>query len=295
MVSAGAFPCGSKCTSGFHPYGLDCGEVARIGLVHAGKSDLSERMIAIYADYKKAAGEPMTIKSLGEYSAEELLAELGMRTGAHAAKLVDRLHEPRGLTAAAEHAFRSAEVGVPAAAPPGPIKLDLGCGKNKKPGFLGVDVLKFEGVDVECHLGLSRWPWADGSVEEVHASHFVEHLTAGQRIWFANELFRVLKPGGTATIITPHWNSPRAYGDLTHAWPPVSEWWFLYLSKSWRDVNAPHNTDYTCDFPQPVIGYSPNMGLCAGRNQEYVQHMVTTARGGADDLCATLQKPLGAK
>lgn len=222
------------------------------------------------------------VKSLGEYSADELAAELTARAVIHGDRLA------RGLTAAAEHTFRSAEVGVPAAAG---LRLDLGCGKNKKPGFIGVDNIKFEGVDVVCNLGINRWPWPDATVEEVHASHFVEHLDAGQRVWFANELYRVLKPGGTATIITPHWNSPRAFGDLTHAWPPVSEWWFLYLSKDWRAANAPHNDGYTCDFPQPVIGYSPNPGLCAGRNDEYVREAVAKWRGGADDMSATLVKP----
>jgi len=173
------------------------------------------------------------------------------------------------------------------------IKLDLGCGKNKKPGFIGVDVMKFDGVDVVHNLGDPSWawPWSDNSVEEVHASHFIEHLKPGERQHFANELFRVLKPGATATIITPHWNSPRAYGDLTHAWPPVCEWWYLYLSKAWREQNAPHNEGYMCDFPQPTIGYSPNPGYCAGRNQEYVQEAVTKWRGGADDMSAVLVKP----
>lgn len=219
------------------------------------------------------------VKSLSEFSSEELRNELSFRSAEVGAPPGQTFPEWKSAT---KQAIESV-----------PLKLDLGCGKNKKPGFLGVDRLKFEGVDVVADLASCRehWPWLEGSVEEVHASHFVEHLESQARVHFANELFRVLKPGGTATIITPHWNSPRAYGDLTHAWPPVSEWWYLYLSKAWRDVNAPHNTDYTCDFPQPVVGYSPNPALCAGRNAEYVQHMVTTARGGADDLCATLVKP----
>ena len=28
------------------------------------------------------------------------------------------------------------------------IKLDIGCGPNKKPGFIGVDILPLKGVDV---------------------------------------------------------------------------------------------------------------------------------------------------
>lgn len=218
------------------------------------------------------------VKALCEYTEAELRQELSGRAGEIGLhRILDRQKVSDLIGIAPPHAA--------------PLKLDLGCGKNKKAGFLGVDALKFEGVDIVTDLGAHAWPWADASVEEVHASHFVEHLGPKERMHFANELFRVLKPGGKATIITPHWNSPRAYGDLTHVFPPVSEWWYLYLSKAWREVNAPHNTDYTCDFPQPVVGYSPNPALCAGRNPEYVQQMVTTARGGADDMSATLTKP----
>ena len=139
------------------------------------------------------------------------------------------------------------------------MRLDLGCGPNRKPSFLGVDVIPFEGVDLIYDLR-ARWPWEDGSVQEAHSSHFVEHLKPKERIHFANELHRVLVPKGTATIITPHWCSQRAYGDLTHEWPPVSEFWFLYLGKEWRMSQAPH-TDaehmpggYTCDFDATWVG-----------------------------------------
>ncbi len=64
---------------------------------------------------------------------------------------------------------------------------------------------------------------------------------------FFNELYRVMKPGGKALIITPDWSHACAYGDPTHKWPPLSSWYALYLNKGWRDVNAPH-APYTCDF-----------------------------------------------
>ena len=97
---------------------------------------------------------------------------------------------------------------------PAPLKLDLGCGKNPKEGFEGVDSRDFGQPHT---LDLRKpWPWADGSVEEAHSSHFVEHLTGAERIHFVNELHRVLVPGGKAQIIVPHWASCRAYGDLTH-------------------------------------------------------------------------------
>src|SRR5678809_24430 len=120
------------------------------------------------------------------------------------------------------------------------LKLDFGCGPHKREGFHGVDQTAFVGVDTVCDLTVTPWPWADNSVSEAHASHFVEHLTAWQRVAFWNELYRVLVPNGTAQIIVPHWASCRAYGDPTHQWPPVSEFAFYYLKKEWRMANAPH-------------------------------------------------------
>lgn len=174
-----------------------------------------------------------------------------------------------------------------------PIRLDIGCGKNKRAGFLGVDAIKFDGVDVVMDAR-EAWPWKDNTVDEVNCSHFVEHLTAMERVHFVNELYRVLKPGAKATITVPHWASNRAYGDPTHQWPPVSEMWFYYLSKAWRATNAPH-TDaehnpkgFTCDF-DATWGYSlhPTLGV---RNGEYQQHALTFWKEAAQDTVATLTK-----
>jgi SAM-dependent methyltransferase len=170
------------------------------------------------------------------------------------------------------------------------LKLDLGCGKNKKPGFLGVDSLDFPEVDCVTDLRFP-WPWDDESAEEAHCSHFVEHLTAPERIHFVNELYRVLAPGGKAAIIVPHWASNRAYGDLTHQWPPVSEMWFFYLCKAWREKEAPHTcTLYTCDFDF-TAGYSMRQDLQT-RNQEYQQFALANYKEVAQDIIATITKPL---
>lgn len=167
------------------------------------------------------------------------------------------------------------------------MKLDLGCGMNKRDGFLGVDSRQFPGVDYVADL-TKPWSWDDNSVEEIHCSHFVEHLTAPERIHFANELYRVLNPGGKATLITPHWASCRAYGDLTHQWPPVSEFWFYYLAKDWRAVNAPHNDGYTCDF-EATWGYSLAAEI-QPRNVEYQSFALRFYKEAAQDLIATLTK-----
>jgi Methyltransferase domain len=182
-----------------------------------------------------------------------------------------------------------------------PLKLNLGSGPTKMEGFLSVDCIKFPEVDVVADL-LKKWPWKDNSVTEAHASHVVEHFTAMERVHFMNELYRVLIPGGKTTIITPHWASCRAYGDPTHQWPPVCEFYFYYLSKEWRLgnkekkllPNAPH-TDHTylkggfaCDF-EATWGYSlhPTVQL---RNQEAQQFMVQFYKEASQDIIATLTK-----
>jgi SAM-dependent methyltransferase len=168
------------------------------------------------------------------------------------------------------------------------VKLNVGCGREKKEGFLGVDARPFDGVDVVTDL-TKPWPWADGEVEEIYASHIVEHFAGPDRIHFVNEAYRVLRPGGKMTVITPHWASCRAYGDLTHQWPPVSEFWFYYLAAEWRTQHAPHNDAYTCNF-ESAWSYGLN-GALAVRNQEFQQFAAGNYKEAINDVICTMTKP----
>lgn len=184
------------------------------------------------------------------------------------------------------------------------VRIDLGAGKNKREGFLGVDSIAFPGVDIVHDLANGAWPWADSSVDEANASHFLEHLTnlegRAERVTFFNELYRVLKPGkrvagkiegGFASVVFPHWASQRYYGDPTHK-EPFSEFGFYYLSKPWRAANAPH-TDiefnpkgYSCDF-DASWGYNLHAALNV-RNSEYQQHAITFYKEACADIVSTL-------
>lgn len=177
------------------------------------------------------------------------------------------------------------------------LKLDFGCGPHPREGFAGVDRLSFDGkVAHVVDLRKTPWPWPDGSVAEAHASHFIEHLTAVERVAFCNELYRILVPGGTCQIITPHWNSNRAYGDPTHQWPPVAEMWFYYLSQTWRAANAPHTdvahwpAGFRCDFVA-TWGYSLR-GDLGVRAQDWQQFAIANYKEVCQDMVATLTKPL---
>lgn len=172
-----------------------------------------------------------------------------------------------------------------------PLKLDLGCGVNKKPGFLGVDRRAFDGVDVVADL-TGTWPWADNTVEEINLNHVLEHFSGVERVHIFNEMYRVLIPGGKALIATPHWCANRAYGDFTHQWPPVSEMLYWYLSKTWRKQNAPDNDiewnsqGYNCDF-EAQWGYTLHPEL-RDKAQERVGFSQTFYKEACQDLVATL-------
>lgn len=182
--------------------------------------------------------------------------------------------------------------------PEGEIRVDIGCGLNKREGFLGMDRRAFPGVDVVHDINDYPWPWESDSVSEVHCSHVLEHLDHNrhnpERVRFMNELYRILKPAGKATIITPHWCSNRAYGDFTHADKAVSEFFYFYVSREWRRQNAPDNDiewnkdGYTCDF-EATWGYSMRQDLLV-RNQEYQMYALGNFKEAATDLIATITK-----
>lgn len=174
-----------------------------------------------------------------------------------------------------------------------PIRLDIGSGPNPKEGHEGVDQYPFDGkVKHVMDVRKRPWPWKDSSVEEIHCSHFLEHLTGLERCGFLNECYRVLKPDGKMLLIVPHWASCRAYGDPTHQWPPVSEMFFYYLDKTWRLKEAPHvdasnwKDGYSCDF-HATWGYSVHPSIIQ-RNQDYQAYALQWLKEAATDTHATL-------
>ena len=94
------------------------------------------------------------------------------------------------------------------------LKIDLGCGPNKKAGFKGMDILPLPGVDFVVDLEKGFGFIEDNSVDEFYTSHFLEHVQNLELI--LSEIYRTLKPGGTLTVFVPHFSNPYYYSDYTH-------------------------------------------------------------------------------
>ena len=94
------------------------------------------------------------------------------------------------------------------------MKIDLGCGPNKKEGYKGVDILPLQGVDfvVDLEKGLSFLK--DNEVDEYYSAHFLEHVV--NLDFLLSEIHRTLKPGGICEIRVPHFSNPFYYSDYTH-------------------------------------------------------------------------------
>lgn len=110
-------------------------------------------------------------------------------------------------------------------APPG-AKLNVGCGNDIRPreqGWVNMDFVPLPGVDVVHDIMELPWPFPDGRFDHVFMSHVVEHipprLPDRNRDGFflvMEEVWRVLKPGGTVRIETPHYREPMRMRDPTH-------------------------------------------------------------------------------
>jgi predicted SAM-dependent methyltransferase len=83
----------------------------------------------------------------------------------------------------------------------GDVRLHLGCGGERKAGWVNMDLLG-DPVDVAWNLANSL-PFDSGSVVAIFHEHLLEHLPLEAGDSFMRECFRVLKPGGILRVGVP--------------------------------------------------------------------------------------------
>ena len=134
------------------------------------------------------------------------------------------------------------------------IRLDIGCGLNKQPGFVGMDIQPLSSVDIVQDWLSFPWILPDESVIQAIASHVVEHVPRvtyrdGKSHWtfveFMDEVWRVLKPDSQFAIVMPYCLSMGYYQDPTHV-NPCNEVTWLYF-----DPEAQNGLFYNFYKPKP--------------------------------------------
>ena len=94
------------------------------------------------------------------------------------------------------------------------ISLDLGCGRNKKKGFIGLDYKNFSKYyprdEFIQHDLNNRLPFEDNSVDEIYIRETMEYID--NIFSFIKELHRVCRNGAKIYIRALHFTNHRVYG-----------------------------------------------------------------------------------
>ncbi len=88
----------------------------------------------------------------------------------------------------------------------GPVKLNLGCGKNKYPGYVNIDKETVFEPDLTIDLEQTPWDLADDCADMIVLNHVLEHLGRDPQVFLAimKELYRVARDQCILIVNVPH-------------------------------------------------------------------------------------------
>jgi SAM-dependent methyltransferase len=126
------------------------------------------------------------------------------------------------------------------------VKLNLGCGFDKRDGWLNVD--SFAACEPDRFLDIEKTPWdlETSAFEHILMKHVLEHVGAEFPVFAAvmRELYRVAAPGGLVEIHVPHLRHDTFWSDPTHvrAFTPLT---FQMMSKRQNRIWMEGGANYT--------------------------------------------------
>jgi SAM-dependent methyltransferase len=93
-------------------------------------------------------------------------------------------------------------------------QLEVGCGKKKPAGAIGLDLSPDSLADVRCDVTRTQWPLRADSFDVVSCQHVIEHVD--DVVAFMAEIHRVARDGARVVLVTPHFSSVQSWEDPTH-------------------------------------------------------------------------------
>jgi hypothetical protein len=123
------------------------------------------------------------------------------------------------------------------------MKLNMGCGHNKRPGYVNVDLFPECSPDLVCDLEVLPWPWGDNSVDAVMFNHSLEHLGQSSKVFLGmmKELYRVCRDGAEIEINVPHPRHDNFINDPTHVriiTPSLLNLFNREMNDEWKRIGA---------------------------------------------------------
>jgi SAM-dependent methyltransferase len=119
-------------------------------------------------------------------------------------------------------------------------RLNLGCGTDIRPGFVNLDVAPLPGVDVVHDLDELPLPFEAGAFAEIVCKDLLEHVDL---IAVLRECHRILVPGGSLHMQSPHFTASAFFADPTHR-TAFSISTLHFFSKSGRHADRSYYFDF---------------------------------------------------
>jgi 2-polyprenyl-3-methyl-5-hydroxy-6-metoxy-1,4-benzoquinol methylase len=111
-------------------------------------------------------------------------------------------------------------------------KLNVGCGRDIRKGYINMDVVKLPGVDIVHNIN-KKFPYKEGYFDKIVARHVIEHVEDMGKVM--KELHRILRPGGKLFIETPHFTFANSFVDPTHKYYLAYNTFAYYFTKSGKN------------------------------------------------------------
>lgn len=95
------------------------------------------------------------------------------------------------------------------------MRLNLGCGRDYRPGWVNVDGNDEVRLDCRCEFA-EGLPFATDSVDAILLDNVLEHVPRTALIPFLEEAHRVCRSGAIIEIFVPHYTGMWAFKHITH-------------------------------------------------------------------------------
>ena len=127
------------------------------------------------------------------------------------------------------------------------VKYHLGCGNKRMDGFINIDAMPSQAVDVPGDITNLYWlVELTGRPDEIQAHHTIEHISFRKTDVVLQHWFGILKPGGTIRLSCP---------DLDECWDAFKKTgdWFQFCVGVYGNQKD-HRLDFhTCGFTFDIL------------------------------------------
>ena len=163
------------------------------------------------------------------------------------------------------------------------LRLNLGCGRDIRPGWVNIDCAPLPGVDHVVNFDAKPvLPFDDNAVARSEGSHVIEHLR--NPLPFMEELWRVTEPGGLVSFRCPYGSTDDADEDPTHVRRMFAGSWGYFSQPFYWRADYGYGGDW-----QPVTVTLALFPEFAGLTGAEAQAMVQLQRNVVAEMTAVLQ------